>query len=386
MSTRENKMPESITIKYCPYCGTALDYEGIAAHYVCPSCHRYFPLSEESGAGKLSQEIAIGVSDNKTVRVDFMQLSHLLIGGTTGSGKTSLVQAIIAQLMQLYTPEEIKIILCVSKVSDYGYLIGSPFLQINVISGHTKVTGVLNWLLSEINRRQQLYQQIKEQPHLFVFLDDYSDLAISDEAKQCMYELVRLGRSVHIHCILITSTPTKRNIPPETSANIPYRIAFSSTSKALSELTIGMKGAEHLVPREMIYVGGRSSFKCESAYVDMDDLQRISNDTLEKWNPPHFTSDEHIEKKDNKSFPIIETYESNGVEDNERDVYFEEAGRYIIEKDKASIGMIQRRFKIGFNRAVRIMNQLYEAGVVDEEKGIKPRAILMTMEEFDSLY
>jgi S-DNA-T family DNA segregation ATPase FtsK/SpoIIIE len=224
-------------------------------------------------------------------------------------------------------------------------------------------------------------------PQILIIVDELADLMMvaPGEVEDAICRLAQLARAAGIHLVIATQRPSVNVVTGLIKANMPSRIALSVSSGVDSRTIIDMNGAEKLLGNgDMLYYpqGYPKPARLQGAYVSDDDITKVVKFLSSQSNQVVYNND--VEDK------IIESM-NNSVQntakpDDDRDPYFYEAGRFIIEKDKASIGMLQRMFKIGFNRAARIMDQLCEAGVVGPEEGTKPRKILMSKETFDDMF
>ena len=200
------------------------------------------------------------------------------------------------------------------------------------------------------------------------------------EVEDAICRLAQLARAAGIHLIIATQRPSVNVITGLIKANMPSRVAFSVSSGVDSRTILDMNGAEKLLGKgDMLFYpqGYQKPARVQGAFVSDEEVSSIVNFLSDKNPGTQYSA--QIEQQVNTAASL-----GGGSGKEERDVYFEEAGKFIIDKDKASIGMLQRMFKIGFNRAARIMDQLCDAGVVGPEEGTKPRKVLMTMEEFQN--
>ena len=316
----------------------------------------------------------------KVVVTDIAKMPHVLIAGATGSGKSVCINTLIMSILYKATPDEVKLIMIDPKVVELSVYKGIPHLMIDVVTDPKKAAGALNWAVAEMTRRYQAFAslnvrdikgynaKIESMPdhadeakghkmsQIVIIVDELADLMMvaPGEVEEAICRLAQLARAAGIHLVIATQRPSVNVITGLIKANMPSRIAFSVTSGVDSRTIIDMNGAEKLLGKgDMLFYpsGYQKPVRVQGAFV--------SNIGMVSSNGPGAD-------------------ESNG-----RDAYFIDAGRLIIDKDKASIGMLQRAFKIGFNRAARIMDQLCEAGIVGGEEGTKPRKILMTPEEFE---
>ena len=222
-------------------------------------------------------------------------------------------------------------------------------------------------------------------PQIVVIVDELADLMMvaSSEVEDAICRLAQLARAAGIHLIIATQRPSVNVITGLIKANMPSRVAFAVSSGVDSRTILDMNGAEKLLGKgDMLFYpqGYPKPARLQGSFVSDKEVSAVV-DFLKNGQSEPMQYDTTITEQISASSSATEINSNK----SERDVLFEEAGRFIIEKDKASIGMLQRMFKIGFNRAARIMDQLCEAGVVSGEEGTKPRKILLSMEEFDEL-
>ena len=337
---------------------------------------------------------------------DIAKMPHLLVAGATGSGKSVCINTLIMSILYKAKPDEVKLIMVDPKVVELSVYNGIPHLLIPVVTDPKKAAGALNWAVAEMNKRYQLFaeynvrdikgfndrvENIKDiddpdkpqkMPQIVIIVDELADLMMvaPGDVEESICRLAQLARAAGIHLVLATQRPSVNVITGLIKANMPSRIAFSVSSGVDSRTIIDMNGAEKLLGKgDMLFypAGYQKPVRVQGAFVSDKEVQNVVE--YLKENSGKITYNEDIQNHVNLNPSAAQT--SGGADD--RDVYFVEAGKFIIEKDKASIGMLQRVFKIGFNRAARIMDQLAEAGVVGEEEGTKPRKVLMSMEEFE---
>lgn len=342
----------------------------------------------------------------KPVVADIAKMPHLLIAGATGSGKSVCINTLIISILYKATPDEVKMIMIDPKVVELSVYNGIPHLFIPVVTDPKKAAGALNWAVSEMTSRYNTFAEYgvrnlgeynkkvenmripegeerpAKMPQIIIIVDELADLMMvaPGEVEDAICRLAQLARAAGIHLIIATQRPSVNVITGLIKANMPSRIAFSVSSGVDSRTILDMNGAEKLLGKgDMLFYpqGYQKPARLQGAFISDEEVSSIV-DFLSDKNPAveYNTS---IEQQVNT---VSLAGGSSGSE--ERDIHFEEAGRFIIEKEKASIGMLQRMFKIGFNRAARIMDQLCDAGVVGPEEGTKPRKVLMTMEEFQN--
>jgi len=325
---------------------------------------------------------------------DIGKMPHLLIAGSTGSGKSVCVNTLITSIMYKAKPDEVKLMLIDPKVVELANYNGIPHLLVPVVTDAKKAANALGWAVSEMNRRYKLFaeNQVKDissyneksddpLPKIVIIIDELADLMMvaNNEVEDAIVRLAQLARACGIHLVIATQRPSVNVITGIIKANIPSRIAFAVSSGTDSRTILDSNGAEKLLGKgDMLFApyGSATPMRVQGAFVSDEEVSAVVD----------FLKNQGMQVKydENTIKQIEETQNaaSAGNDISERDELFEAAGRYIIEKDKSSIGNLQRNFKIGFNRAARIMDQLASAGVVGGEAGTKKREILMNMDEF----
>lgn len=346
----------------------------------------------------------------KVVVADIMKMPHVLIAGATGSGKSVCINTLIMSILYKADPKDVKLIMIDPKVVELSVYNGIPHLMIPVVTDPKKAAGALNWAVAEMMKRYDLFAQynvrdlkgynakvetveaIEEEgkpeklPQIVIIVDELADLMMvaPGEVEESICRLAQLARAAGIHLVLATQRPSVNVITGLIKANMPSRIAFSVSSGVDSRTIIDMNGAEKLLGKgDMLFypAGYQKPSRVQGAFVSDKEVQAVV-DFLVKNSESVQYNEEITNHVNSASVAAGGTVSGNSGADD-RDAYFVDAGKFIIEKDKASIGMLQRVFKIGFNRAARIMDQLAEAGVVGEEEGTKPRKVLMSMEQFE---
>ena len=344
---------------------------------------------------------------------DIAKMPHLLIAGATGSGKSVCINTLIMSILYKARPDEVKLIMIDPKVVELSAYNGIPHLLIPVVTDPKKASGALNWAVVEMMDRYQKFAELnvrniegynskidsiakieggeyrEKMPQIVIIVDELADLMMvaPGEVEDAICRLAQLARAAGIHLIIATQRPSVNVITGLIKANMPSRIAFAVSSGVDSRTILDMNGAEKLLGKgDMLFspYGLPKPLRVQGAFVSDQEVgavvEFLKNQT--SMLPAQETDVEDRMKQVQASIESASAALSGGG-NNDRDVLFVDAGKFIIEKDKASIGMLQRWFKIGFNRAARIMDQLAEAGVVGEEEGTKPRKVLMSMEEFE---
>lgn len=370
-------------------------------------------LIESDNFKNLKSKVAFAVGKDisgQVIATDIAKMPHLLIAGATGSGKSVCINTLIMSILYKATPEEVKLIMIDPKMVELACYNGIPHLLIPVVTDPKKAAGALNWAVVEMTRRYQLFaehsvrniqgyndkvesaviagadgQKLTKMPQIVVIVDELADLMMvaHGEVEDAIVRLSQLARAAGIHLVIATQRPSVDVITGLIKANVPSRIAFAVSSGVDSRTILDMVGAEKLLGKgDMLFypTGYPKPVRVQGAFVSDDEVTAVV-DFLKKSNGVGTYDDDvakSISSTDSGGATAI-----GGTSANDRDEYFVEAGRFIIEKEKASIGMLQRTFKIGFNRAARIMDQLMAAGVVGPEEGTKARKILMSQEQFD---
>lgn len=345
----------------------------------------------------------------KVVVADIAKMPHLLIAGATGSGKSVCINTLIMSILYKASPEEVKLIMIDPKVVELSVYNGIPHLMIPVVTDPKKAAGALNWAVAEMMRRYQAFaeqnvrdmkgynekaasspaidgEELKMMSQIVIIVDELADLMMvaPGDVEEAICRLAQLARAAGIHLVVATQRPSVNVITGLIKANMPSRIAFSVSSGVDSRTIIDMNGAEKLLGKgDMLFYpsGYQKPARVQGAFVTDKEVQSVV-EYLKNHNGDADYDNEIVQHVNTSEIGTGQGLGA-GSEENERDMYFTEAGRLIIDKDKASIGMLQRTFKIGFNRAARIMDQLCEAGVVGGEEGTKPRKVLMSKEEFE---
>lgn len=345
----------------------------------------------------------------KVIVADIAKMPHLLIAGATGSGKSVCINTIIMSILYKADPEDVKLIMIDPKVVELSVYNGIPHLFIPVVTDPKKASGALHWAVSEMTDRYQKFadynvrdlkgynQKVesikdiddenkpKKLPQIVIIVDELADLMMvaPGEVEDAICRLAQLARAAGIHLIIATQRPSVNVITGLIKANMPSRVAFAVTSGVDSRTILDMNGAEKLLGKgDMLFYpqGYSKPLRVQGAFVSDKEVQEVVNFLTQQNGET--TYDAELEEKIHASAPSS-AGPGAASDGNERDAYFADAARLLIDKDKGSIGMLQRYFKIGFNRAARIMDQLEEAGVVGPEEGTKPRKVLMGPEEFE---
>ena len=375
-------------------------------------------LLERKEFQEFNSNIAFAVGKDiagKTVVADIAKMPHMLIAGATGSGKSVCINTLIMSILYKAHPDDVKLIMVDPKVVELSVYNGIPHLLIPVVTDPKKASAALHWGVSEMEDRYRKFADYnvrdlkgynkkietmpvpegeeapKKMPQIVIIVDELADLMMvcPGEVEESICRLAQLARAAGIHLIIATQRPSVDVITGLIKANMPSRVAFSVSSGVDSRTILDMNGAEKLLGKgDMLFYpqGYSKPARVQGAFVSdkevSDVVDYLKNQALGNT---YSNYAEDIEEKIKNIGSSGGSSGSGSGGGNDRDEYFEEAARFIIDKDKASIGMLQRVLKIGFNRAARIMDQLCEYGVVGEEEGTKPRKVLMSMEQFEQL-
>ena len=368
-------------------------------------------LIESSTFEKFKSRLAFAVGKDiggKTVVTDLAKMPHLLIAGATGSGKSVCINTLIMSILYKASPEEVKLIMVDPKMVELSIYNGIPHLLIPVVTDPKKASGALNWAVAEMTNRYKKFTEtgvrniegynkkvkelqksgeidpetIKKMPQIVIIIDELADLMMvaPGEVEDAIVRLSQLARAAGIHLVIATQRPSVNVITGLIKANVPSRIAFSVSSGVDSRTIIDMNGAEKLLGKGdmLFYPAGYSKpVRVQGAFISDSEI----SDVVE-----FLKENEDVAVYDTEVTEKIENKLNSAAISQEKDEYFEAAARFVIEKDKASIGMIQRMFKVGFNRAARIVDQLADAGIVGPEEGTKPRKVLMSSEQLEAYF
>jgi S-DNA-T family DNA segregation ATPase FtsK/SpoIIIE len=344
--------------------------------------------SESYRSMKSALKVALGkdVTGNPGI-IDLAKMPHLLIAGATGSGKSVCVNAIISCLLYNNTPDDVRLMMVDPKMVELTVYNGVPHLLSPVVTQMDKVVGVLQWALREMERRYQLFATttvrnisrynekmeangLKKLPYIVFIIDELADLMMvaPEDVEDAVCRLAQLARAAGIHLVIATQRPSVDVVTGLIKANFPARIAFAMTSQVDSRTILDRVGAEKLLGRgDMLYMppDGPSTLRLQGANVTDQELERL----VEFWQrSPLQAAMQRIAPEE------FEAAEKQAARSN--DELFDEAARVVREHKHASVSLLQRRLKVGYSRAARLMDQLESHGVVGAADGSKQRAVL----------
>jgi S-DNA-T family DNA segregation ATPase FtsK/SpoIIIE len=327
----------------------------------------------------------------RTVIKDLAKIPHLLIAGATGAGKSVGVNSIITGLLYTKTPDEVKFIMIDPKMVELSPYNGLPHLLNPVITDMELVSNALQWCIEEMNKRYRILKQAKVKkiteyntqmgytamPYILVIIDEMADLmlTVGADVESKIQKLAQMGRAVGLHLILATQRPTVEVITGLIKANVPGRIAYAVPTAMESRIILDQTGAETLLGNgDLLYKDNTTpkSIRIQGTWTDTKDTENILKYIKDQ------IADKEIEYSEELTTAIKEGPSTVTEEDVERDDEFEDALNLIISANKASASYLQRKLKIGYNKAARIMDQLQKAGAIGPPQGSKARDVLVT--------
>jgi S-DNA-T family DNA segregation ATPase FtsK/SpoIIIE len=340
---------------------------------------REFIESESKLTLSLGKDIA-----GQPIVADLDEMPHLLIAGTTGSGKTVCVNSLILSLLFRVTPQELKFLMIDPKMVELAPFNGLPHLLCPVVTDAKKASHALNWVVNEMEERYRLlakvgarnieaYNEKQEKvPYIVVIIDEFADLmSVSpDQIENAITRLAQLSRAVGIHLVLATQRPSVDVVTGVVKANLPARISFKVASKVDSRTVLDMNGADKLLGKgDMLFLrpGESKLIRIQGTLVNDKEIERVVDFIKSQAEPVY---DEDILKEQKKS------YVANG----EKDELYDEAVRVIMESNQASVSILQRRMRLGYTRAARIIDMMEQEGLIGPFEGSKPRKILVDRE------
>ncbi len=357
----------------------------------------------ESSKSKLAFALGKGVSGDNVV-TDIAKMPHVLIAGSTGSGKSVCINTLITSILYKAKPSEVKLIMVDPKVVELSVYNGIPHLLIPVVTDPKKAAGALAWAVQEMVNRYSLFAQknvrdIKgynaaldkegedgKLPQIVIIIDELADLMMVSpkDVEDAICRLAQMARAAGMHLVIATQRPSVDVITGIIKANIPSRIAFAVSSQVDSRTILDTMGAEKLLGKgDMLFYpsGASKATRVQGAFISDGDVEKIV-DFLKKDGEAQYSEDilESIEKANSTDKEIDEN-----SQDDEADPFLEDAIEAVIEIGSASASLIQRRFKVGYARAGRIIDQMEARGIISGYQGSKPREVLMSKERWQEL-
>ena len=369
--------------------------------------------SGEFDKAKSKSSIALGKSiDGNCVVGNISKMPHLLIAGTTGSGKSVCMNSIIISLLYKAGPDDVKLIMVDPKMVELGIYNGIPHLLIPVVTDPKKAAGSLQWAVTEMLRRYKMMSDLgvrdlesynsivtaeedgTKLPQIVIIIDELADLMMvaAKEVEDSICRIAQMGRAAGMHLIIATQRPSANVITGLMKANIPSRIAFSVASAMESRIILDTMGAEKLVGKgDMLYapIGSGKPLRVQGCFVTDGEVESVAEYVKENYVADYNQQVlEEIEKKaqqaGNGKKTATAADPTPSDEELEGDEMLPAAVDVILETGQASVSMLQRRLKLGYARAARIVDEMEEKGIVGPFQGSKPRAILITKEQWEA--
>jgi S-DNA-T family DNA segregation ATPase FtsK/SpoIIIE len=341
---------------------------------------------------KNNNKLAVGLGLNvsgQVVVADLAKMPHVLIAGATGSGKSVSVNAIIAQILFRATPEEVKFIMVDPKRVELTQYNGIPHLLTPVIVEPSKVVAALGWAMAEMEKRYKLFAEVgvrnieaynnlsgfQALPYLVIIIDELADIMLfaPQKVEDVVTRLAQMARATGLHLILATQRPSVDVLTGLIKANIPCRIAFNVTSMIDSRVIIDTPGAEKLLGKgDMLFIPPEQAkpTRIQGAFVSEPEIKRVIDHIKQSGMAVQYTDEVTTQFADKKMVG------ADGVVEDQ-DPMFEDAVRVIVNYDRASASLLQRRLSIGYARAARVLDQLQAAGIVGPATNSKPRETLI---------
>ncbi len=369
--------------------------------------------SNEFTNAKSKSSIGLGKSiDGNCVVGNISKMPHLLIAGTTGSGKSVCMNSIIISLLYKAGPDDVKLIMVDPKMVELGIYNGIPHLLIPVVTDPKKAAGSLQWAVTEMLRRYKMMSDLgvrdlesynsivtaeeggQKLPQVVIIIDELADLMMvaAKEVEDSICRIAQMGRAAGMHLIIATQRPSANVITGLMKANIPSRIAFSVASAMESRIILDTMGAEKLVGKgDMLYapIGSGKPLRVQGCFVTDGEVEAVAEYVKDNYMAEYSQEVlDEIEKKaqqtgSGKKAGSVSEPEAN-AEELDGDEMLPAAVDVILETGQASVSMLQRRLKLGYARAARIVDEMEEKGIVGPFQGSKPRAILITKDQWEA--
>lgn len=332
----------------------------------------------------------------KCIVGDLSKMPHMLIAGATGSGKSVCINSLIISLLYKYSPDDVKLLMVDPKVVELSVYNGIPHLLIPVVTDPKKAAGALNWAVNEMNKRYNLFSQMKvkniesynklldkgeiqeKMPYIVVIVDELADLmmACPNDVEDYICRLAQMARAAGMHLIIATQRPSVDVITGVIKANIPSRVSFAVSSGTDSRTILDQVGAEKLLGRgDMLYypIGENKPVRVQGAFISEEEVENVVEFIKD--------SEEDVDYSEDIINHINSEATTEAALSNECDELLEDAMKLVVEYQQASTSFIQRKLRVGFNRASRIMDELEEHGIISEKDGSRPRQVLVGKED-----
>ena len=362
-----------------------------------------------NASSKLTFSIGEDIGGNAIVG-NIAKLPHMLIAGTTGSGKSVCMNSLILSLLYKSSPEEVRLIMIDPKMVELGIYNGIPHLFIPVVTDPKKAAGALQWSVVEMLKRYRLFSEVGVRditgynahqkkrgedtlPQVVIVIDELADLMLvaSKEVEESICRVAQMGRASGMHLVIATQRPSADVITGLMKANIPSRIAFAVSSAMESRIILDNQGAEKLIGQgDMLYspIGAGKPIRVQGAFVSDDEREEVIN-FIKASSEPEYSAEilDQIEKAaaDDKSGGNAAERSADDSILADYDELLPDAVGVILETKQASVSMLQRRLKLGYSRAARIVDQMEELGIVGPFEGSKPRQLLITRDQWQEM-
>ena len=343
---------------------------------------------------------------------DCSKLPHMLIAGTTGSGKSVCINSLLISMLYKSTPEELRLIMVDPKMVELGGYNGIPHLLIPVVTDPKKAAGALQWAVTEMMKRYRLFAEagvrelssynqwakgqegVDTMPKVVIVIDELADLMLvaAKEVEESICRVAQMGRAAGMHLVIATQRPSADVITGLMKANIPSRIAFAVASSMESRIILDTTGAEKLVGKgDMLYfpLGDTKPTRVQGCFITPEEIDRVVKFVKDEAGEAHYDQDviEKIQQAVDAKADKGGKAPSGDVSDDgdDADELLSAAVEVVLETGQASVSMLQRRLKLGYSRAARLVDQMEERGYVGPFEGSKPRQLLITREKWQEL-
>ncbi len=364
--------------------------------------------SREFASSKSPVAFALGRDISGTAFVgDIEKMPHMLIAGTTGSGKSVCMNSLIISLLYKSSPDDVRLIMVDPKMVELNVYNGIPHLLIPVVTDPKKAAGALQWAVHEMMQRYaqfrdagarnideynsvaEAHEGMKRLPRLVVLIDELADLMLvaAKEVEESICRVAQMGRASGVHLVIATQRPSSDVITGLMKANIPSRVAFTVRSSLDSRIIMDASGAEKLVGHgDMLYlpVGSREATRVQGCFVSSSEVEKVV-DFIKQSGEASYSEEvlSHIDKAAQEGGDGISSGSGDG--EGDYDEMLPQAVDVLLETGQASVSMLQRRLKLGYSRAGRLMDQLEQRGIVGPFQGAKPRQMLITREQWEEM-
>ncbi len=357
----------------------------------------------ETSASRLAFAVGKDIT-GACVAGDIAKMPHMLIAGTTGSGKSVCINSLLISLLYKSTPEEVRLIMIDPKMIELGIYNGIPHLLIPVVTDPKKAAGALNWAVMEMMKRYKLFAEqnvrdlasyneaVKKSgeaqplPQVVIVIDELADLMFvaANEVEEAICRIAQMARAAGMHLVIATQRPSADVITGIMKANIPSRIAFAVASQIESRIILDTMGAEKLIGRgDMLYypLGSPKPMRVQGCFITSAEVESVV-EFIKTTGTPDYSNEvlEHIEKAATETGSKGGSSAAGGSDDD--DELMPAAIEIVVETGQASVSMLQRRLKLGYSRAARLVDQMEERGIVGPFEGSKPRQVLITKSEW----